>query len=78
MAGRKSDQRSPSGKTGEQIRLSVTLDHADHKRVKSLAEGHQPAVSMGYVINYAVKQLLREMDDATLAQRIRDPRQGGG
>ena len=74
VATKKRDQKKSAG---DPIRLSVPLDRADHERVRSLAEAHRPPVSMGYVINYAVRLLLEEPDDIVLAQRIRNPRSLG-
>lgn len=74
VGAKKRDQKKTAG---DPVRLSVPLDPGDHQRIRSLAEDHQPAVSMGYVINYAVRLLLEEPDNAILAQRIRTPRSVG-
>lgn len=45
---------------GGKKRFSVTLEEADYEALRALAEGHRPALSLQYVVNVAVKDLLEK------------------
>ncbi|MBX9787507.1 MAG: hypothetical protein K2Y37_01200 [Pirellulales bacterium] len=41
----------------------MTLDVAAYERLKTVAEGHDPPLSLTYVAQYAVKLFLKRLDD---------------
>ena len=59
-------------------RFSVTLDRPDYKRLLSLAKGHDPPLSLRYVVEFAIKQLLRRAEDPQLTIDFGDPTRTGG
>ena len=54
-------------------RFSVTLDRRDHEQLVRLAKGHDPPLSLRYIVELAIKQLLRRADDQQLKIDFGDP-----
>lgn len=54
-------------------RFSITLDEEDYERLRSLAYDHKPRLTMQYVAQYAIRQLLEKTADPQLALELRDP-----
>ena len=54
-------------------RISVTLDRQDYERLVSLANGHDPPLSLRYVVEFAIKQILRRAENAQLTIDFGDP-----
>lgn len=46
----------PEGKK----RFTISLDASDYDALRSLADGHRPPISLQYVVNVAVKDLLEK------------------
>lgn len=44
-------------------RFSVTLDVRDYRRLKALADEHRPPLTLQYVVNYAIQDLLARTAD---------------
>lgn len=45
-------------KAARQKRFTVSLASEDYEALRALAEGHRPSLSLQYVVNVAVKELL--------------------
>lgn len=54
-------------------RLTVSLEEEDYERLRTLAEGHRPPLSLGYVVRYAVRLLLERNQDPQLSLELGDP-----
>lgn len=54
-------------------RFSVSLDPHDYERLKDLANSCKPRLSLQYVVNYAIQELLKEADNPQLILRMGDP-----
>jgi len=66
----------PSRSTGasrKKIRLSISLEPEDHARLKALVEGRHPRLSMQYVIEFAIAQLLDQDREAQLPLSFGNP-----
>jgi hypothetical protein len=48
-------------------RLSISLEVEDYDALRALAEGHRPPLSLQYVLNVAVKDLLEKHASRQLA-----------
>ena len=46
--------------TNSKKRLSISLEVEDYDALRALAEGHRPPLSLQYVLNVAVKDLLEK------------------
>lgn len=57
-------------------RFSVTLSEHDYDEVRALAEQRRPALSVQYVIEYAVQMLLRAAKDPAFAGTFGNPLAG--
>lgn len=51
-------KRCAVAKRSEQKRFTVSLDENDYEALTKLAEDHRPALTLKYVVNVAVKNLL--------------------
>ena len=54
-------------------RFTVTLDGSDYKRLQELATRSNPALSLQYVVNYAIRQLLDEAEDSRQVMDLGNP-----
>ena len=41
-------------------RFTISLDASDYYALRALADGHRPPISLQYVVNVAVKDLLEK------------------
>lgn len=48
------------GKSDTKRRFSISLEVDDYEALRALAEGHRPPLSLQYVVNVAVKDLLEK------------------
>jgi hypothetical protein len=63
----------------KRIRLSISLDRADHEALRALARGHKPELSLQYVINFAIQHFLQVASgDRELSSRLGDPTRRDG
>lgn len=46
-------------KTQQQKRFTVSLDAEDYDALRAIADGHRPPLKLQYVVNVAVKNLLK-------------------
>lgn len=46
------------GSSPKHKRFTVSLDLGDYEALRALAEGHRPPLTLQYVVNVAVKDLL--------------------
>lgn len=51
-------ERCGVAKGSGQKRFTVSLDERDYEALTKLAEGHRPALTLKYVVNVAIKNLL--------------------
>ena len=51
----------------QQKRFSVSIDMADYATLRALAEGHRPPLTLQYVVNVAIKDLLERHASKQLA-----------
>jgi hypothetical protein len=54
-------------------RFSVTLTEADYKRLKLIADGHRPKITLQYVVNYSIQKLLERAEDKQLYLELGNP-----
>ena len=54
-------------------RFTITLDDVAYRRLKALAEEHDPPLSLNYVMQYATKLLLERADDSQSVFDFADP-----
>jgi len=54
-------------------RITISLGIDDYKSLYRLAAGHSPSLSLNYVVQYAVKELLRKAENPQLELKIVDP-----
>lgn len=47
-------------RTDKKRRFSISLEVDDYDALRALAEGHRPPLSLQYVVNVAVKDLLEK------------------
>lgn len=59
--------RCDMGMTNSKKRLSISLEVEDYDALRALAEGHRPPLSLQYVLNIAVKDLLEKHGARQLA-----------
>lgn len=59
-------------------RLTVTLNEEDYERLRALAYDHRPGLSMGYVVQYALREFFDKNEDPQLALQLRDPKTDEG
>jgi hypothetical protein len=54
-------------------RFSISLDARDYNELLALAAQHKPALTLQYVVNFAIQRLLRDARDPQLTLRLGDP-----
>ena len=54
-------------------RFSISVDDRDYKRLRALARTAKPRLSIQYVVNYAIHELLRRADDPGLGTALGNP-----
>lgn len=54
-------------------RFSISVEEQDYRRLKALAESNKPRLSLQYVVNFAIQELLRRTDDPQLCLSLGDP-----
>ena len=54
-------------------RFSISVDEQDYRRLKALAQSRKPKLSLQYVVNFAIQELLRRADDPQLRLSLGDP-----
>lgn len=54
-------------------RISVSLDQQDYDRLKTLSKKCKPRLSLQYIANYAIQELLKEADNPQLMLRMGNP-----
>lgn len=59
-------------KAQNQRRFTVSLDADDHESLTALAEGHRPPLTLNYVVNVAIKNLLERQAKRQLAFPLDD------
>jgi len=52
--------RCGAGMSSSKKRLSISLEMEDYDALRALAEGHRPPLSLQYILNVAVKDLLEK------------------
>lgn len=57
--------------------FSVRLEPEDYRRLKNLAESRRPTLSLQYVVEYAIQQVLEKADDPQFQLELRDPTRHG-
>lgn len=62
-------KRAQSGKR----RFTIGLTEEEYARVKSLASGHRPPMTLQYVVEYAVQRLLDQAGNDEFVSRMADP-----
>ena len=62
------------------VRFSVGLDPKINEAIENLARRHKPAVSKGYIVEFALVRLLEAMEtkQLTLPLLLEDGRDAGG
>jgi len=55
------------GMSSSKKRLSISLELEDYDALRALAEGHRPPLSLQYILNVAVKDLLEKHATRQLA-----------
>ncbi len=55
---------------------TVTLDGEDYGRLRALADGHRPRMSLQYVVQYAIRLLLERTRDEGFREDLGDPSKG--
>lgn len=50
----------------KKIRLTISLDESDYKKICKIVEKHRPKISKNYVICYAVGDLLKRLENHQL------------
>lgn len=61
------------GRSGSTHRFSVSLNASDYERLRALAEKRRPALTLQYVIEYALQLLFKAAEDPKVARAIGDP-----
>lgn len=54
------EERCTMMKAEGKKRFTISLDTSDYDTLRALAEGHRPPLSLQYVVNVAVKDLLEK------------------
>jgi hypothetical protein len=54
-------------------RYSVSLEQEDYERLRRLADGHKPRLTMQYLTEYAVRLLLERAEDPQGRLELADP-----
>lgn len=54
-------------------RLTISLPIDLHARVEQLANDHRPRLSKSYVIEYAIREMLKGAQDPNFLDRLGDP-----
>lgn len=54
-------------------RFTVSFEEDDYERLMSLAHDHKPKMSLGYVVQFAVRKLLESADDRQLRLELENP-----
>jgi len=49
------------------------MEEQDYRQLKALAERSKPRLSLQYVVNFAIQELLRRADDPQLRLSLGDP-----
>lgn len=73
MVRKHTDDRGPTVKRPTVKRFTVSLEVEDYERLRALAEGHRPRLTLQYVIQYAVHLLLERAEDPQFVLRLGDP-----
>lgn len=53
--------------------FTVRLDEEDYERLGALADNHRPILTKQYVVQYAIRLLLKRAEDPQLRLRLGDP-----
>lgn len=54
-------------------RYSVSIEIEDYERLKELAEGQKPRLTLQYLTEYAIRLLLERVEDPQFRLELRDP-----
>ena len=54
-------------------RFSISVEEQDYRQLKVLAESRKPRLSLQYVVNFAIQELLRRADDPQLRLALGNP-----
>ena len=55
--------RKRTNNPGEQKRFTVSLEKEDYDRLREIAKGHRPRLSLQYVFQYAIHRFLENADE---------------
>jgi hypothetical protein len=68
--------RAKKSRGSSRKRLTITLDRRDYDELVVLKDRSKPALTLQYVINYAIQRLLRDAKNPQLALKMGDPLDG--
>src|SRR5262245_33291824 len=54
-------------------RFSISLADEDYSRLKSIAQTHRPKLTLQYLVNWSIHQLIERTDDPQLYLELGDP-----
>ena len=54
-------------------RFSVSLSERDYRRLQRIANGHRPAFSLQYIVNWAIQGVLDRAEDPQLSLEMGNP-----
>jgi hypothetical protein len=59
-------------------RFTVSLPPDEYRRLRDLADTHRPRLSLQYLVQYSIHQLLRSAEDPQYVMQLGDPLRSPG